>query len=325
MLTMAVFFACALIYAQAPPAIKLLEPSKHVALDGGFEAEHLVISKWERGYLLGYDIDRSVVLAADRTGKLALRAQISPAGASHVLLRDVSASPGGTFAVAFSAAASNGGPASFIAWLDHTGKTARLVQVSAAVPYLVCFADDGSLWAAVHMRLAENPEQEIARYDVLRHYGADGKLIGSALRREAFPARSSPDWLAEYGSLTASHDRIGLFAPTGRIWVEISYAGTDLGHWTLPGPKVEFTQAFLSQSDQVYVHQQERADHTHEALRSYIFDKASNTLQELDTSTIHWGRPASLKGVDGDELVYMAAPRVLKWSSYVKPTAPVAQ
>ncbi len=318
----------ATLLGQARPAIKLLEPSRSVAVDGGFQAEHITPGKWERGYLLSFDIDRSIVMAVDKSGKLVLRTQIAPPEASHVFLRDLSASPGGKFAVAFSAAASNGGPASFIAWLDRTGRTARLVRISSGVPYLLCFADDGSLWSAVQTR-AGNGDQEAAQYDMLRHYDADGKLIGSALRREIFPAAPSAtrSFPGEGGSLTASHDRVGFFAPASRIWAEISLAGADLGHWVLQGPKAEFSRAFLSQSGEVYVHQQERIDSSSEIVRSYLLDKASSTLREIDTSAIHFGQPAKLTGIDGDELVYQASygPWLLKWASYERSEGSLAK
>lgn len=303
------------VSAQVPPSIKLAEPSRGLTVDSSFEAEHLALLKWERGYLLGYDIDRSIAMAVDRSGKAVLRAHISPQQASHVLLRDISASPGGTFAVAFSGIGPSGGFAGFIAWLDHTGSTAQLVQVASGEPFLVCFADDGTLWAAVQM-YTENLA-EAAAYDMLRHYDASGKFIGSALARRVFPAGPFP---GDPGSLTASHDRIGFLASASRTWVELTYSGKDLGHWTLPGPPAKLSKALLSQSNEVYIGQQERIDRTTEVVKSYLFDKPSNSFQELDSSAVNGGRPARLVGVDGDELVYVASygPRLLKWSTYTR-------
>jgi hypothetical protein len=308
--------SCVTMGAQALPTIKLAGPSRSLTLDGGlFQAESQAMPKWERGHVLTFDRDRSIVMAADRSGKVVLRAHISPHQASHVILHDLSVSPSGTFAVAFSAISSDGGPAGFIAWLDHTGSTAQLVQVSSGFPHLVCFADDGSLWAAVWTGTAY--VAEAVSYDLLRHYDASGKLIRSALPRQTFPAGQFP---AENGSLKASRDRIGFFARDSRIWVELTYTGEGLGHWVVPG-KAEFSWAFLSQSNDVYIHQQERIDSFTETLKSYRFDKSSSSLQELDTSAINEGHPARLLGVDGEEMVYRTSksPQLLKWSTYNVP------
>jgi hypothetical protein len=299
--------------AQPPqaalPRLKLPEPSRGLSIVG-FEADRTVPAKWERGFLLSYDFDKSIVLAADRSGQ-ALRAQISPPEASHVFLRDVSVSPSGTFAVAFSAISSQG-PAGFIAWLDHSGSIGQLVQIASGSAELIRFADDGSLWAAVRTGPAFGPESD--SYDILRHYDAKGKLIGSALPRRLFPPGPFP---GELGSLTASRDRIGFFDRHTRTWVEFDYAGKTLGRWVLPGPKVRHAWALLSQSNDVYIGQQESIDKS-EIVKTYRFDKSSNTLQEFDVSGINAGHPASLAGVDGEELVFLVSyhPPLLKWSTH---------
>lgn len=220
------------IRAQSLPVIKLAPPSRSVAVDSGFYAEHLAIKKWERGYLLGYDIDRSIVMAVDRSGALILRTYIAPREAVHVRVYDLSISPNGQFAVGISGISPEGQPSGFIALLDHSGNTAQLIQIAGGAPFLVCFADDGTLWAAVRTR-GTNLEEALS-YDILRHYTADGKLIGSAVPRKLFRTARFP---GETGALSASHDRIGFLAASRRTWVEVSYSGKQLTNVVLPaGP-----------------------------------------------------------------------------------------
>lgn len=304
--------------AQPPqaalPKLKLAQPSRSLALDPGLlQAENQAPPKWDRGYVLTFDRDRAIVLATDRSGRIFLRTRVSPPGASHVILNDVSASPNGTFAIAFSAISSTG-PAGFIAWLDHSGNTGQLVQIASGSAELIRFADDGSLWAAVRTGPAFGPESD--SYDILRHYDAKGKLIGSALPRRIFPPGPFP---GELGSLTASRDRIGFFDRHARTWVELSYAGKDLGHWGVPG-KAKIASVFLSPSNEVYLHQQEQIDKSTEVAKSYRFDKSSSSLQELDTSAVNVNF-SRLLGTDGEEIVFLASfnPPMLKWST--KPPA----
>jgi hypothetical protein len=308
-----VFGLWSLAPAQTTPKIKLSEPSRSSTVDSTFEAEHLAILKWERGYLLGFDRARSVAMAIDRAGKAVLISHISPPQASHVEIRDMSASTNGGFAIAFVGVSSSGGFGGFIAWTDHTGNTAQLVQLGSDEPFQIAFAEDGTLWAAVK-KIAENHE-EAAAYDILRHYGANGNLIGTALPRRSLPTAGS--FPTESASLTASRGRVGFLITMTRTWVEIDYSGKELGRWVLPGPTAVISHAFFSQSNKVYIRQQERIDKSAEVVNSYVFDKSSNTLQQLDTSSVDGGRPVGLRGVDGEDLVYLASihPRLLKWST----------
>ncbi len=316
-LLVVIFVLCALfpaVNAQSTPAVRLTEPSQVIAVDGGFTAEHLAVRKWERGYLLGYDIDNAIVMAVDRSGKLVLNAKVSPSDASHVILYDVSASPSGTFAVALSGVSPGGGPSGFIALLDHFGRTAQLVQVASGAPYLVCYADDGSIWAAVRAWDPNSPSlMEASSYNILRHYDAAGRLIGSAVSRRLFPSGRFP---GELGSLSASRDRIGLFASYSRTWVEVSSDGTTSQPIVLPGAKADLARAFLSPSNEVLIHQQERAEGGKGALRGYRLERASNNLTQMDQTAID-SSGATLIGVDGQQFVYLTShnPFLLKWSS----------
>ena len=80
--------------------------------DGAFLANS--IPKWEHGFLLGFDDERALALAVDKSGKLVLQAKIWPDGSEIVHVNDVAASPKGSFAVTATSMSTGGAWSSFI-------------------------------------------------------------------------------------------------------------------------------------------------------------------------------------------------------------------
>jgi hypothetical protein len=284
-------YAC----AQSVPAISpsLSAPFRRVAVDPSTDTDHP--PKWERGYFLRYD-SNPMVFAADRSGRVVMRSRINPDQSIQTHISDITVSPAGAFAVAFSALSKSGAPAGFIAWLNTSGETTRLVESSAGV-FRVCFADDNTLWALVRER--DDQGNELRGYDLLRHYNADGTLIGTVVPRDLFSSASFP---APLGSLTASRDRIGLYADRTRTWMEISYSGKILGSWKMPDVGADVTRAYLSSANEVYVYSQEHRD-GHETISINRFNKSDSTFERFDTSAIAGADPVLLWGVDGEDLV----------------------
>lgn len=158
-------------------ADRLAAPSKSVRIPE--LAASNSVPKWERGMFLYRDFDTATLYAYDESGALLMRTPLSIEGADRVNVVDMTVSPHGGFAASGSAWSKDGAGAAFIVWLDSTGNVVRTVRTSPAAAMRVCFASDGTLWALVWVHRAGF--QEATRYDVLRHYGADGVLIGSAL------------------------------------------------------------------------------------------------------------------------------------------------
>jgi hypothetical protein len=282
--------------AQSVPAIppSLSAPFRRVAVDPSTDTDNF--PKWERAYFLRYDLSNPTVFAADRSGRVVMRSRINADQFSQTHISDITVSPAGTFAVAFSTLSKSGGPAGFIALLDTSGETTKLVQSSAGV-FRVCFADDNTLWALVRDR--DDQGNEARGYDLLRHYNADGALIGTAAPRGLFLSTAFP---APSGSLTASRDRIGLYADRTRTWMEISYSGKILGTWKMPDVGADVTRAYLSSANEVYVYSQEHRD-GHETISINLFNKSDSTFEKFDTSAIAGADPVLLWGVDGEDLV----------------------
>jgi hypothetical protein len=281
------------LHAQKFSDPKMVVPVDQAFFDGG---PHTTVPKWDHGFLLKFDLDAATVFAADRNGKLVFRSRIWPEGAVGVHIVDVTASPKGGYVVALGLI-NSAGPVGALAWLDSRGALMRVVQAPSTRFVRARFAGDGTLWALVQQR--DEMEREAKNYDMLRHYDANGALMGTALPRAQFASARYP---AEPGTLVASADRIGVSVEQNHAWIELSYSGQILGHWKMPSEGFdETTSAFLTDVNEVYVRYQlsQRTSTGKQQVGVYRFDKATETFQKIDTSFATSG----VVGVDGDALV----------------------
>ncbi|MGA3185711.1 MAG: hypothetical protein ABSF22_01250 [Bryobacteraceae bacterium] len=279
-------------------------PSRAVLVDLSFLPS--VIPKWDRGFLVGHDLARATVFVADSSGKTIVNnVRIWPDNGDMVYIMDTSVSPKGGFAVPFTILSTTGQRTGAIAWLDSAGKVTKIVQLPTAAAYNTCFADDGTLWALVFVR-KDDQGHEASGYDMLRHYDANGVLIGTALPRSDFASKRFPS--TGVSRMAASHDRIGIYLPVTRNWIEISYSGDLLGHWILPTANNMILNVGLSDQNEVYLgYQKNNPPNGAPEIGVQHFDKTTKTLQPVDASALFAADPSassfSLVGSDGHNLV----------------------
>ncbi len=276
-------------------------PSRTVSVDSSFVPT--AIPKWERGFLVGFDLAQATVYVADSSGKTVVNSRIWPNNGDIVHIRDISVSPNGGFAVPFTVTSTTGAATGAIAWLDSTGKTTKIVQLPMAAAFNTCFADDGTLWALVAGRNGEGGEA--SAYNILRHYDASGVLIGTALPRADFASKRFP--ANGVSRMTASHDRIGIYLNVTNNWIEISYSGDLLGHWILPSSGYRILNVRLSGQNELYLgYQKDHPPAGAPEIGVQHFDKNTATLQPVDSSALSAADPSSsfnLIGGEGSNLV----------------------
>ena len=153
------------------------------------EIRTLVVPKWENGSLLAFSVNPPRVYASDDAGHLRFRIEISPPGAERVELTDMSAAPNGKFAVAGTGYGAGGAYAQFLAWLAPDGRVEKFVNVENAGIVAICFGPDNSLWTLVREFGSSVDFKEAKNYDLIRRYDDNGKLTGTMLPRDLFPAR----------------------------------------------------------------------------------------------------------------------------------------
>lgn len=123
-----------------------------------------------------------------------------------------------------------GQTAGLLAFVERGGRVIRMVRTN---PYLATYlrsAPDGSFWA-----LGWDIEggANASATGILRHYSSNGELLGSYLPRGQFRAygKQHPVFLtSEEGSavLDVTGDRVGMFLPSARLWLETDYQGREL-------------------------------------------------------------------------------------------------
>ncbi len=296
-------FAFVFILSLSVDAQHFTAPSRTVLVEPSFLST--TPPKWDRGVLVGMDFEQGTIFAANSSGKTIVNTRVWPNNGDIVHIRDISVSPNGGFAVPFTITTTTGAATGAIAWLDSTGRTTKVVQLPMAAPFNTCFADDGTLWALVAVR--DGKGGEASGYNILRHYDATGVLIGTALPRADFASKGFP---SKGGSsrMTASHDRIGIYFDVKGVWVEISYTGDLLGHWTLPSSGLRILNVRLSDQNELYLgYQKDNPPAGRPELGVHHFDKTAKTLQLVDASALFAADPSAssfnLVGGEGGNLV----------------------
>ena len=272
-------------------------------------------AKWERGRLVQIDHATSTVFAFDDQGQVVMSSRIWPANSLQVRLYNMAVSPSGTYAVEGTAISGEGAPTAFIVLIDAAGRTTKVVQTSPAAAFSLRFADDGTLWAVV--RVHDDRFEEASDYDMLRHYDASGVLIQTALPRKRFHTKGCPMRLP---ILTTSGSKIGLYADVAMTWIELSFTGDVLGHWSFPTPdsgqRLQVQNVALTDTGDLLVSASTIGRNTKGKHGVYLFDRGSQTLGAVDSTAVSSLDPVSLMGVDGDSLVTSTslAPGPLFWT-----------
>lgn len=300
----------------------LRAPDFQVTISASWQAQ--AVPKFQNGYFAAYD-PPSVLLPQvylhSRTGVQLMHTQIAIPGAYRETIRDISVSPTGTLAATGFAYTNDGAQARFIVWVDSSGVIQTVVRTSPFAADRICFAQDGSLWAA-GFQLTPDLKNEESEYDVLRHYDSEGHLLQSVLARSSFTrgvVRHNFVAPGEHGYLLSLGDHIAYYTPTALEWDEISASGSVLRRRPalkavasgFKGPTKAFGAAVLP-SGRVYISAHER-DSSQKLFNSiYRFDPATAIWQAVDTS--QFGKPGDIIGSDGDALVIYNSVANISWA-----------
>ncbi len=193
--------------------------------------------------------------------------------------------------------------------MNPAGDTTRWVITAPFAARRVIFGPDGTLWA--FGRVYDNNFNDLPDYATLRHYDAQGKLIGTALPRSAFPAgKFSPshDCL-----LAATGDRIGIYSHGAARWAEVSLEGALIGMWEATPLQNVLVTGIGMTSAGVFASVQNQCppgSSTADCMLLQRFNKVEQSLTPVDTAQIRTAdQGIYLMGSDGDRLVARVHPR----------------
>ncbi len=299
--------------AQGP--LRFSRPEKAVVVNWNFA--HQGVPKWDRGVLLDHGVEDGKIVVIGADGQVKLQAMVGPPGAQKVRISDVAQAPGGGFVAAVGVVVETGESRAYLAWLDAAGRTQKLEPLENAAAVGVEFAPDGTLWALVRKHDAD--DNEIAGYDMLQHYSAEGTTIGSALPRQSFPMDATyPAW---FPCLRVTKDRVGFLSNGTNEWVEVSPTdGKLLGRWGLQAEwgarGMRIDSGAMTPDGDVYLNTRESDPKGVRKTRFGVFrlDRAKNDLVPMDVAPIAVeGVQVTILGGDGGRLLATQGFATLDW------------
>ena len=311
------WFAASVTDAQQPAA-----QLKQVSYENAFKRGNSM-PRWQENYLVSWRSDTSPsdtsdnIVLYDRAGKAAGRARVWLDGASLVRIEDVALRSDGNVAAVGWAMSASGDIAAFVADLSTKTGSGRVVRTSPFEGQAVGFAPDGTIWVlglqvGLGQKISSAPD-----HFMVQHYGSDDTLQGEHLLRSmfqcelAFPVNGIP-------RIVATSDRVGLFAPSCRRWIEINPSSGELiGSWAWPAGTTSsngvetagIRSIVLTETNQLYGWRNSKGE---SLLR---FDRSSGqwVAVQLDPTQMAEAPFWSLFGADGDMLVYHTRGKKLAW------------
>ena len=250
------------------------------------------VPKWENGFLVGFELapERSpTIYAHDRDGKKLFETLFEIEGAYKVFIRSMAASRDGRFA--FSGVAENGSAERvfFIAFVDSTGRTTRVNKLERVAARHLCFAGDGTLWAAVQ-GVVQHPNRSAPDHEILRGYGPDGNLKFASLLRSTFvatpedPLQPHPvdDSQNATSQLVANNSEVVFMTSGFKELVRVSSAGRLLSRVKMERPKNSYVSGFALGADgTIYLSTQEE-DPAVPKITNLVFYRWNSTGSKWD-------------------------------------------
>lgn len=219
------------------------------------------------------------------------------------------ASTAGTVAAAGQAMSAEGRFVGFFVLASAQDRGVNVVQTSPFEPQRIVFGSDATLWV-LGSQLGEGRRIRTAPpHAVLRHYAADGRVIGEHLQWPAIACGLHPAINHGEGNpaLTTFADGVGVMLPACHEWLELDSEGNVARKvvWRYPSQKDNWLMFTASTP--------------HHAVFGYM----GGHLFQLDRDNGDWkpvlqsdSTPASatLLGSDGEALVYLSRGRI-QWAT----------
>lgn len=312
------------IPAIAPDAAaqQMMAPIRQVKYEDAFRAG-FSLPRWEQGHLVSWKYDTSAtstdenLAVFDRDGKLVGKTRVWLQGASLLRIEDATAREDGQAAVVGWVISSSGNVAAFLADVSLTHGTGKVIQTSPFEGQAVGFGPDGSIWVLGLVVGPERGKGPAPDHYMVQHFGTDGILRAQHLLRSDFSCELGLEFKG-IARVTASGDRIGIFSPSCRTWVELSPSGELMGQWKwnpvspVSSRGVETAGILtitLTSTNELYGWREgvERG--------LYRFDRHASAWIPVHTGTAQNAGtpPLSLEGSDGDTIVYHASEKRLAW------------
>jgi len=291
---------------------------------------HHPTPKWENGFLVGFETEPQhspLVYAYDRGGQRLFEVPLAIDGASRVLVRSMAASRDGRFAFSGGAQSASGASVFFIAFLDRAGQITRVNRLSGLRARHLCFAPDGTLWAAVHAGQRVPGSGVEPEHDILRVYTPQGELKFSLLPRSGFGPVTG-DWIRhphpaeEYEflptQLAANDSETVFISPGFKQLVRVSRDGRVLSRTTVDRPALDapVTGFALAPNGEIHISTQEKSG-SDTKQSDFVFYRwntvAGQWIRIYSRSSRERGRPIALEMFEQDRMLVRTGDARYQW------------
>jgi hypothetical protein len=206
------------VFALILPAQSNISARLERSMPFGADFSNRPLPRFQNGVLAGTDSTRTRVTLWSADGRSLLDVPLNIPGAAKTIVADVAVSGTGEIAAGVSNISHLGQVGPAIAWLDARGAIQRVVAVPSFGIRRLVFAADGTLWALG--REFDSNLRDVPDYSLLRHYDAQGRLLGSALPRSLFPQGQVDPANTSY--LITDGDRLIVVSITAARWADVS-------------------------------------------------------------------------------------------------------
>jgi hypothetical protein len=315
----------AVLVVPGAVAQQLSAPIRQIKNEDAFRPGPRFFPTWNQGYLVVWEPDtRSSDTAEnlavyDREGNLVGKTRIWLQDASFLSIVDAAARKDGNVAVVGWAMTGSGTVAGFLGDVSVVRNSGLIIQTSPFEGQSVTFGPDGTIWVFGMVLGPGRGREPAPDHYMVQHFGTNDVLKDQHLLRSSFPCESHPA-IRGFPRVLASGDRIGLFAPACRMWVELSLTGELLGQWKWnyqpPAPddasKVRVWSVMLTPTNELYGRLEWSVGDGF-----FRFDRQASTWIPVDTSEAKSVRAPVvwLLGTDGDALVYATLDHKLAWAT----------
>ena len=237
--------------------------------------------------------------------------------ASIVLPSACAAFTNGNFAVSGGAIDSSGHPATFILFLDPSGKTTEIRQLSNLAVSRITFDSKGNLWAigcVPGYQIKKGDPQDI----LVRGFDPNGSLLQSI----DIPYSFDPGlhWRPVVGSfLSSSEKQLVILTPQRNdlILISLTDGSSQVRHFQTPSSSIKLVSGFgVSKGGGIYmsaIQVSPTNPHSEQAV-FYRWDDGPATWKQIELDYAGGKKLHSLLGVDGDRFLAMRGPTELVWS-----------
>ncbi len=269
---------------------------------------------WENGFIAIREPEKSSVVLYDRGGKRLWSTKISFPDAVETSLRSVAVWPDGSVAVGGGTRSTDGALAGFVALVDSTGTTKRIVRTTPYIAWHMAVAADGKLWTFGRRFLA--PDAKVDEpHQMVRGFSREGVQEAAYFPRDSFTKWPHP---ASGADLVLFQDRVGLYITSRGEWVELSAATGEIRTQTRIAQPTDFVLrgAAYGPKGELYVSGSRLDKGTKKTVPVLArVDPRSGAWTDLTASLEPNGIKAStIAGVDGNLLVLAGgAPEVYSY------------